>query len=258
MDKRKNDQWPFPEDEAEMERLARSLGGEGDDLWAEFQAALEKGRSLRPDEIRMTHYRRMTGQEAPEKHHYTRQHRRRNGLCRITVAILALFLIGTVLVTSVDALRARVVSFFVETFDQFSSINFIRPEEGYQFDPADTMALNEPFDPLAQLLPEGYWLQEGIALRKNVKFATYVNDADGFISYDIHRASGTSNFDSENAEIVEETEIGGHRAIFVKKNGYLLVWFNDESLTCHSLFANALELEQFMHIAEALADAESL
>ena len=257
MDKRKNDQWPFPEDEAEMERLARSLGGGGDDLWAEFQTVLEKSKSLRPDEIRMTHYRRTTGQEAPEKHHHTRRHRCRNGLCRIGVAILALFLICTVLVTSVEALRARVVSFFIETFDQFSSINFIPPEEGYRFDPTDPTVLEEPFDPLAQLLPEGYRLQEGKAPRENVKFATYINDSTGVISYDIQRASGTMNFDTENVEAYEEMKLGEHMAIFVEKNGYLLIWFDDETLTCHEFWANELEFDEFLHIAQALMDANA-
>jgi len=42
----------------------------------------------------------------------------------------------------------------------------------------------------------------------------------------------------------------------VKKNGYLLVWVNQETMTYHCLSANELELEEFMEIAQILSQRD--
>ena len=254
MDKGTGNPWPFPEDKSAMEQLARSLAVGGDDLWAEFQAALENGESLKPDENRMRHYRRMTGQAPPVMPKYTdrKQCHCAWTLRRVGVAVLALLLICTALVTAVGALQTEEVCFFAQSYNQYTSISFIWPT-GNLRDAADIRELNEPYDPLKDILPEGYWLQEGIARRENVKYATYINDATGFIAYDISRASGISNIDTENAEQFYETEINGHWAFFVQKNGYHLVWVDQKNATYHHLLANELELEEFMEIAQLLS-----
>ena len=142
------------------------------------------------------------------------------------------------------------------TQKEYTTIEFIWPEYANPGNSTGRKLLNEPFDPLKGILPEGYRLQEGIALRENVKFATYINDSTGFIAYDISRASGTSTIDTENAEQFYETEINGHWAFFVQKNCYHLVWVDQKNATYHSLFANELELEEFMEIAQILSQRD--
>ncbi len=189
--------------------------------------------------------------------------RRSDGKCsclcapgvKILMALLTV-LLTAFLATGAEALWKRPVQVTTQTQKSYTTVQFTLPPEAQTERRGSGEFLNEPYDPLKDILPEGYWLQEGIARRENVKYATYINDATGFIAYDISRASGISTIDTENAEQFYETEINGHWAFFVQKNGYHLVWVDQKNATYHHLLANELELEEFMEIAQLLSQSD--
>lgn len=232
-------QRPLDVDKRETEALSFPLlNPVEENAWLVLREAVERGQKLR---------KKMAGKRGG------RQHK----LVNAAVALLAVVGLTAAISSWADARWKPLIQFFVESHKMYSSINFVRPEEDCQTEPADTAARGEIFDPLADMVPEGYTLQEGKFLRDANRFATYINDSTGIISYDVQRASGTVNFDTENAVVYEEIVLHGHRAIFVEKNGYMIIWIDDETTTCHTLSANELTLDQFMRIAHALMDAET-
>ena len=168
---------------------------------------------------------------------------------RALVAIFALIGVLTVVVGSVNAIREPMLQYLVKHFGEYSSVTF--PESEYVGTKFSEIEME--VDPLAGLLPEGYFLSQTIQLGDYGTRWIYSDGSVGYISYHVQPETGFIDFDNEETNIYSELQMNGYEAIAVQSNHLYFVWFDDASGLLHELESATLDYAQLFEIATTLS-----
>lgn len=166
------------------------------------------------------------------------------------VAIYALVLLGlmTTMVLSVDALRVPVLNFFLEQSERYSTIVFENDVK------TDDPTVNPLSERIGSLISDGYSLisEEYI---DGEAFLLYQNEVGGIISLNVTHTVGQVLMDTEDTT-QENVTIHDYPAILIVKDGYRLVWTNEELELVFDFYANSMELDTFWKLAYKIAVCE--
>lgn len=156
-------------------------------------------------------------------------------------AIIAVFGIGGILFTTVDAVRVPIINLFIDQKDEY--IDFF-----YEKDNDSASALSE--DPLAGLLPKDYTqIQCNRGSFRNVTIY-YKNPQGDTVSLNIHPNPTSLQIDNENAAKTEKVQILSCDGTLIEKNGLQLIWMSSDKQTLFHLSASAMERDEFIALAE--------
>lgn len=171
--------------------------------------------------------------------------------CAAMLTVVMLFGVVGILFTTVEAVRAPIIRFFIAQKEGHLEIT----DSGEESDTrtlTNTADFSEMNVRLAALLPEGYvQTDENVSSMGNT-MATYVNLAGDSIVFRISLQQKTFLFDTEEANSVKRMKIGKYDAILVEKNGYRLAWFDAENNVLYQLVSDALSQEEIVNIANNL------
>lgn len=172
--------------------------------------------------------------------------------CAAMLTVVMLFGVVGILFTTVEAVRAPIIRFFIAQKEGHLEIT----DSGEE---SDTRTLTNPADfsemnaRLAALLPEGY-VQTGASTgTPENAVVTYVNSEEDRVVFRVSLQQRTFLFDTEEANSVKRMKIGKYDAILVEKNGYRLAWFDAENNVLYQLVSDALSQEEIVYIANHLA-----
>ena len=163
---------------------------------------------------------------------------------KVAVAVMVFFGVVSATIFSVDALRIPVLTFFVEHFDGFMSINSNENQELHSKD---------PFIMLADLLSDDY-SQIDYSFDEDLEYVRYQNNQGETVTLSIHAPGIEMNIDTEDAEY-SEVNIGDYRAILLNKNGWNMIWSDDTGAT-YMFRASAFTQSQVLEICNTLAMAQ--
>ena len=161
--------------------------------------------------------------------------------------VIALFGIGGILFTTVEAVRIPIINFFVEQRDGYVEVNGAEQNtEAEESNNVDFLSLENP---LADILPEGYELRLYDLNRTGNITAFYENAQGDSITLDVCKNQDVILIDTEDA-VQERLKLGSYDAILVEKNGYQLAWLDVETARLFHLNATALSREEIIALAE--------
>ena len=162
---------------------------------------------------------------------------------KVAVAVMVFLGAMTMTVMSVDALRIPVLSYIVEHFGEYSSIDFSGN--------SDLVTDGNTINPLPALLPEGYF---EIAYEENdgLVSSMYENNEGQYILFSMTPSAGEYWFDTEGATC-ENVVLGNYDAILIREERLQMIWFDEDSQIIFSFVTNGLEEEPFYSICETLA-----
>lgn len=159
----------------------------------------------------------------------------------------AVFLgLSTITILSVDALRMPVLNFLMDQSGRYSTVV-------YQNDPVTEIPEGDPV--LARFesnLPKEYQIVDKST--RNSHGAVYCeNTVQDLLCLLSTKSNGGLNID---AEITEYTDLNfsGYEAVFWEKDGYSLMWLDENTEIVYTLFANGLEENIFWEFAYMLVE----
>lgn len=162
---------------------------------------------------------------------------------KVAVAVMVFLGVATATIFSVDALRIPVLSYLVEHFSKYSSIDFSGNSE--------EETLGSVINPLPPLLPDGYF---EIAYEEidGLVSVMYENNEGRYILFTMTSATGEYWFDTEDAAC-ENVTLGNYDALLIKEERLQMIWIDEDSQIIFSLVSNGLDEKAFYDICEALA-----
>lgn len=163
---------------------------------------------------------------------------------KVAVAVMVFFGVVSATIFSVDALRIPVLTFFVEHFDGFMSINSNENQELHSKDPCMM---------LADLLSDDY-SQIDYSFDEDLEYVRYQNNQGETVTLSIYAPGIEMNIDTEDAGY-SEVNIGDYRAILLNKNGWNMIWSDDTGAT-YMFRASAFTQSQVLEICNTLAMAQ--
>ena len=222
---------------------------EGARLMAEFEAAQAAGQVPQMPAELDEQCRRMIRRDRAKKRGIRAARSFRKVAVKAAVAVLVFIGLITTVVMSVEALRIPVLNFIVEQYEKYAILSSEKTSPDYiSHDTPHGVGVN----PLESLLPENYQLGTFDNSVEGHLLVTYLGNEDEYVSYTVYPATNLSFYDIENAE-AESVTVMGYNALFIEKNGYRLIWFNDTDNTAHSLTATHLSYNDFWALAECLS-----
>ena len=220
---------------------------DGARLWKEFEEA-EKNGEIPEIPAELDARCRQLIQTSYTKQRRT-THIRKNAriLGKVAVSVLVFLGLATTTVLSVDALRVPVLNFFLQQSEKFSSISFHEPNA---YEEIQVDVLNR-LDEIP--LPDGYSLIQKQVCEDGTIIFNYANNHGHVITFDITPSVGHMNVDTEAAEKTD-IEINEHKAIFIKKEGYRVIWFDTEHDLTYTLYASNLDSDVFWKLVYRIAE----
>lgn len=217
---------------------------EGAAFLAEFQAAAAAGELPElPEDIDRS-CRDAIKREYAGRERKVRFRQFRRAAARVAVAVFAVIgLLGT-LVFSVDAWRIPVLNFIIEKGETYSLIY-------NQNDSGRGSVSEELTECLLVLLPEGYYLSNQVSDGTMI-FYSYQNESGDKVQFLISTMGGTHNIDTEDAAC-SEIVLNDYKAYFIEKNGYRVIWCNDENIL-YDIRATGLDKDFFLDLCSKLAE----
>lgn len=159
----------------------------------------------------------------------------------------AVFLgLSTITILSVDALRMPVLNFLMDQSGRYSTVV-------YQNDPVTQIPEGDPV--LARFesnLPEGYLVIESNISKINGYIYCENTEADSIYLF-FTEAFGELNIDAEIAEYTD-LSFSGYEAVSWEKDGYSLMWLDDDAEMVYTVFANGLDQNTFWEFAYMLVE----
>lgn len=170
--------------------------------------------------------------------------------CAAMLTVVMLFGVVGILFTTVEAVRAPIIRFFIAQKEDHLEIT----DSGEEIDTrtlTNTADFSEMNARLAKLLPEGYvQTDENVSSMGNT-MATYVNPEGDRIVFCANSYQGILHFDAENTNSAESITIGTHTAILVEKDGYRLEWLDANEGILYQITSNSLSREDVIRIANS-------
>lgn len=161
-------------------------------------------------------------------------------------AIITILLISTVTVVtfSVEAIRVRVLNFFLEVNDTYTEIQ-IQVEDNQQTMPdIDQVGYYYP-----TYLPDGYIYEDYRSFGKSVMI-TFSNGIEE-ISFDQSPNGASYQLDTEDAETRDVT-IGESEGYLILKENRVILFWNDD-LNGYTIISYDVEADEIMKMAESMA-----
>lgn len=219
---------------------------DGERLWQEYKVAEETGEVLDvPNDLDRKCRQIIQGSFA-KYNRRVRSSQILRALSKVAVIVLVLLGLSTTLVLSVDALRVPVLNFFLRHSDRYTAITLNEENTVLQSE------LENIHNSIGYLIPDEYTLVfEEVSGRGSMNLL-YQNDLEEVISLKITMNSGQLFVDTEDA-YVEDITLNEQPAVLVEKEGFRVVWSNQDKKLSYDLYAEALEVDVFWKIAYALA-----
>ena len=173
-------------------------------------------------------------------------HMKRIGTFISKVAIVVLILLGlsTVTVLSVDAFRVPVLNFLMDQSGRYSTVVF---ENNANPDGIGEDSVVTRFE---VNLPEGYRIiKHDITGMSDM--ITCSNEHGHMLYLEITKTDSGLTVDTEDQGF-QKTDFHGYEAVFQDKNGYCLMWLDDNSQTVYTLYSSDLQIDLFWEFASTL------
>lgn len=222
---------------------------DGEAFLAEFRAAAGAGELPEIPEDLDRCFRDTIRREYAGRERKIRFKQFKRAAARVAVAVFAVIGILSTLVMSVEAFRIPVLNFFMEQHEKYTNLS---SDLGMMEGDSKAVVHENSTNPMVGLLPEEYRLDTFDDSVEGHLLITYLGEEGKYVSYTIYPADNLSSYDTEEA-IVEKVTVSGHNGLFVEKNGYRLIWFDETDNTAHSLSATHLSYIDFWALAEGLA-----
>ena len=190
--------------------------------------------------------RKLIEKSFTKQEHKLRINRVRRIAAKAAVVVLTLFGLSTITVLSVDALRIPVLNFLMDQSGRYSTGAFDN-----NIDTEDAAADSTVIQ-FENNLPDGYEVVQ-YDFGDTSGLVLCVNKENNIIYLEVDRTTGGLNVDTEDSEY-KELDFHGYSAAFQDKEGYSLMWLDDQRQTVYTLFANGLEESIFWRLAYAIAE----
>lgn len=217
---------------------------DGEAFLAEFRAAAEAGDlpEIPADMDRL--FRDTIKREYAGRERKVRFRQFKRAAARVAVAVFAVIGILSTLVMTVDAFRIPVLNFIIEITDKYTAFQGPGGQTG-------NIIEESAMDHLVALLPEGYY-QSNSSNESGVMFGSYKNGDGDVVHFVISNTDGIHNIDTEDA-MCSEIELGDYKAYLIEKNGYRLIWVDEEN-TMYDIRATGFNKDAFLDLCYKLAD----
>lgn len=159
-------------------------------------------------------------------------------------AVLVFVLLGTLstMVMSVEAFRVPILNFFFDESERFSSVKTNNSDVAESINRGIVYRFESN-------MPSGF-----VEIQKEIKdqysSLCYAND-DNVISLSVVRSSGELIVDTENVETTT-VEINGHSVVYIIKDGYQLMWVDEQEESICTLFVRGLDESTFWEFAYSI------
>lgn len=172
------------------------------------------------------------------------------------VFLIAIILLATSVLT-VEAVRVKVLNFFVNVQEEYTEIRLKEKSGEPSFGEEDIMGgKNVPsnwknaYAPSA--IPAGYSINNSVN-DGNFKTIEYANDRNEMIIYQQFDEEIVSNIDTEKADSIEQITVQGHKGLLVNKGGKrTITWSNDAKVFLIITKASNLQEEDIIKMAESV------
>lgn len=165
----------------------------------------------------------------------------RASFARAAVVVLLLFGLSTVMVLSVDAFRVPVLTFLLNQREKYVSINseqIIKPESSTS---------DKVIRRVNEYIPVGYELISCVSGDAQYSVA-YQNPDKHVIYFTCAEENCNIHIDTEDTSY-HALDFGDYTAVFSKKDGYMLIWIDDQADAVYTLFADGMTEEVFLEFA---------
>lgn len=170
-----------------------------------------------------------------------RQRKKTMKRIRAQAAMIALVLLvgGGVMTLSVEALRVRLLNFFVEVTDQYTEIRVVENTQ----DEYGTQGGTGP-----SYVPEEYRLLETKDYGEMV-IIKYTNDKEQELLFTRMPNGGSTQIDTENAKVTE-VSIHGNEGIMSEKEGFIILFWHDQSYSY--TLTGEITAQEILRVAESV------
>ncbi len=236
-------------DEALMELLMQeNAEAEGEALWEAFQKAKESEALPEfPKDLDQS-CRKMIRSASEQQARTVFLKRMGIGMKRAAVFALIFLCLASTAVMSVDAIRIPVMNFFVMNKERYSVIYFGDdvPQEN-----ENDLSLEEQ---LLQIRPpKGYQILTHDSFKDSSTYLVYIDENKTKMNISFYLAKGLIHLDSE--DVVEiETKINDFDAIFIKKKGLRIVWYDSQRGGIFDIRADDLSEDEFWKFVYRVAN----
>lgn len=171
---------------------------------------------------------------------------------RTAAAVMVLVGIAATLVFSVDAIRTPVLNFILEHTDRHTALG---TDETVKETEASTPRTEKDLSRMyGDVIPAGYEQTKSVVKDDGTFHIVYADENQNLILIQSNRGDSRQGVDTEDA-VCENVKVLEHKAIFVDKDGYTVVWYDDDSQLTYRLRTTGLSMEDFWVLAEQIATA---
>lgn len=220
---------------------------DGERLWQEYMDAEEKGIVPEiPNELDIK-CRRLIQKSYAKGSRKRTTSRIVQTAARMAAAVCIVIGLSSVMILSVEAFRIPVLNFFMDISKNYSTISF---------DDEDTSTLihEEIIEKISGApIPKGYQIVAQNIYEDGTIFYSYQDSHSQILTLEVRPVLGKLYYDTEDADQTN-LKVGKHEAIFIEKNGYRIIWIDEELQLTYDLFADGLDLNDFWKLAFSLAE----
>lgn len=220
---------------------------EGERLWKEYQEAEGNGEVPEiPEELDKKCKQLIHSSLKKQKRKQAFDQFMRSA-SRIAACLCIILVCSSAVVLSVEAFRIPVINFFLRLENRYTSLSFSDP----------TVTAESRADELKKLsgisIPPDYSLVLQNTYENGCIFLCYQNESNNVITIMVNPADGEFNYDTEDATQTE-MELCGHKAFFVEKEGFRIIWLDAEENLIYELVSDGLDINTFWKLAFLLAE----
>lgn len=225
--------------------MDRSAEEEGAELLRMFREASDTGALPEYSDALDRRCRDSIEREFGKRTRRVRFRRFGQSLVRAAVVVFAMIGLAGTLIMSVEAWRAPVLSYIMESFGEYAELDFSNT-------PDQIKTEINPNDPFRPILPDGYQ-EVYYEVTDSLVCSMYENETANYIVFDMSRATGDYGFDTEDAD-VNQTTLEGYDALYITKDGrQQMIWIDEVKGIVFNLTADALSCDDFMHYCKVIA-----
>jgi len=189
-----------------------------------------------------------------------------NTFAKRAAVFIVVIMISLSAAFSVKAIREPVIKFFIEVYEKFTHVVFQTDADealsgnveenpnGNNVSEGFPDTIEDIYEPT--IIPDGYTLADNMFIENYLKNTYQNQNGQDLIFEQFVITSVTLNVDTEDAETVEETEIGNMHALWAQnKNTNILVW-NDNKYGYQ--ITGLIEKERMIEMALSLKKSQKI
>ena len=220
---------------------------EGEALWHEYEKSVEAGEVPDVPEALDKKCRKIIDSSFSKQRRIRALIHTSRAITRFAACLCIILGMTTITILSVDALRIPLLNYFMEISSKYTS---------FSFDESDTTTdiHNHILERVAGApISEGYQLISQNKYDDGTISFLYQNENRALITLEVRPSQGKLYYDTEDA-ITTDTDLCGHKAVFIEKDGYRVIWNDERSNLTYDLFSNSLDEKNFWKLAYALGE----